>query len=127
MAHIVQSRPAVLLALVIVSLSASPARAQTAWVPTTIGDIFGIAHDLSDYGQAVGYRAVVPGSVFTAFSWTPEGGRVDLGTLGGTFTIANGVNNAGTVVGYSNVGGREPGRPVDRQAALKEMRSTQVI
>jgi len=42
-----------------------------------------------------------------AFSWTASGGVKDLGTLtGATVSGAIGVNDAGTVVGYSNVKGQ---------------------
>jgi probable HAF family extracellular repeat protein len=36
-----------------------------------------------------------------AFLWTPAGGRQALGTPGGNRSAANGINNAGQVVGSS--------------------------
>ena len=41
-----------------------------------------------------------------AFSWTPAGGMVDLGTLGGTCSDATAVNASGQVVGFSTTAGR---------------------
>src|SRR5947207_5818088 len=38
---------------------------------------------------------------FHAFSWTPTGGMIDLGTLGGILSVALAVNDGGHVVGYS--------------------------
>ena len=56
------------------------------------------ANAVSDTGQVVGSYTTAGGQTH-AFSWTRNGGFVDLGTLGGTTSEALGVNNAGQVVG----------------------------
>lgn len=48
-------------------------------------------------GDAVGFE-------IHAFLWTPQTGMRDLGTLGGTSSIAGGINNLGQVVGGSFTG-----------------------
>ena len=45
-----------LAALIILSLSAVPAHAQPAWVPTLIGTEWGAALGVNDHGQVVGYH-----------------------------------------------------------------------
>jgi len=47
-----------------------------------------------------------PTGPLTAFRWTPATGMVDIGSFG-TYSFANAINDAGTVVGYSQ--GPEPG------------------
>jgi len=54
-------------------------------------------------GQVVGYYQTATGS--HAFSWTKAGGLLDLGTLGGTDSVADAVNGSGLVVGASNTVG----------------------
>jgi probable HAF family extracellular repeat protein len=50
-------------------------------------------------GQVVGYSA---GSAADhAFAWTPAGGMIDLGTLGGDVSYAYAVNARGDIVGDS--------------------------
>jgi probable HAF family extracellular repeat protein len=56
---------------------------------------------INNAGQVVG--AVGVGQ--RAFSWTAEGGMVDLGTLGGANSYAYAVNDSGQVVGYSYIPG----------------------
>jgi probable HAF family extracellular repeat protein len=68
-----------------------------------LGEVVGC----SDTATAEDYpcTGLVPGQ--HAFSWTVSGGIKDLGTLtGATVSGAIGVNDAGTVVGYSNVKGQ---------------------
>ncbi len=68
-----------------------------------LGEVVGC----SDIKNAEGYpcTGLVPGQ--HAFSWTASGGMKDLGALSGaTVSGAIGVNDSGTVVGYSNVKGQ---------------------
>lgn len=55
-------------------------------------------------GQIVGSSQTADGT-FHAFSWTHEGGMVDLGTLGGTSSRAVAVLPSGDVVGQSYTAG----------------------
>jgi probable HAF family extracellular repeat protein len=67
------------------------------------GDVVGC----SDTQTVIGYpcTGLVPGQ--HAFYWSRSGGMRDLGTLpGATVSGAIGINDAGTVVGYSNVKGQ---------------------
>jgi probable HAF family extracellular repeat protein len=71
------------------------------WIDNA-GDVVGC----SDTATASGYpcTGLVPGQ--HAFYWSPGHGMRDLGTLpGGTVSGAVGINDAGTVVGYSNLKG----------------------
>jgi probable HAF family extracellular repeat protein len=55
---------------------------------------------LSETGQVVGTNWLASGGP-RAFSWTRDGGLVDLGTLGGANSYAYAVNDSGQVVGSS--------------------------
>jgi probable HAF family extracellular repeat protein len=52
-------------------------------------------------GQVVGYSTIASGE-YHAFSWTREGGMIDLGTIGGRNYFTTAVNDIGQVVGWSN-------------------------
>jgi probable HAF family extracellular repeat protein len=72
------------------------------WI-NNLGEVVGC----SDTQTSEGYpcTGVVAGQ--HAFSWTKSGGIKDLGTLSGaTVSGAIGLNDAGTIVGYSNVKGK---------------------
>jgi len=76
--------------------------ASAFWI-NNLGEVVGC----SDTKTAEDYpcTGLVPGQ--HAFSWTASGGMKDLGTLtGATVSGAIGVNDSGTVVGYSNVKGQ---------------------
>src|SRR5262249_42263353 len=55
-------------------------------------------NDLSAFGQVVGSSDMTGGQTH-AFGWSATLGMFDLGTLGGTFSTAVGVNTAGQIVG----------------------------
>lgn len=72
------------------------------WI-NNLGDVVGC----SDTQSSLGYpcTGLMPGQ--HAFLWSASGGLKDLGTLSGaTVSGAIGINDSGTVVGYSNVKGR---------------------
>ena len=64
----------------------------------------------TDFGAALNASGDVAGSTSTAaftleaFGWTAGGGFDQLGTLGGAGSIANGINDAGVIVGRSDNG-----------------------
>jgi len=60
---------------------------------------WGGAFGINDSGQVVGYSRTATGESH-AFLWT-DGVMKDLGTLGGTNSVAFGINDSGQVVGYS--------------------------
>jgi probable HAF family extracellular repeat protein len=72
------------------------------WI-NNLGDVVGC----SDTATAEGYpcTGLVPGQ--HAFLWSKSGGLKDLGTLSnGTVSGAIGINDSGTIVGYSNIKGQ---------------------
>jgi probable HAF family extracellular repeat protein len=108
-------RLAVVLA---VSFLPSPARAQVDWHPKDLGTLGSMANqrsfaqDLNDAGVVVGFSDVdskllsPPTYDNHAFLWSPASGMIDLGTLGGPQSIAEGINNSGQVVGWSRIAGQ---------------------
>lgn len=71
----------------------TPASAQSYFSVIDLGGDGAVA--VNNAGQVVGND----GS--SAFSWTASGGRIRLGTLGGSYSYAYDVNDVGQVVGYS--------------------------
>jgi probable HAF family extracellular repeat protein len=63
------------------------------------------ASAVNKHGQVVGDGDFVDTAGFHAFSWTQEGGMVDLGILGGERSSAFAVNDRGQVVGWSDTTG----------------------
>jgi probable HAF family extracellular repeat protein len=72
--------------------------------PLFPADLAGVALAINDKGEAAGFTASCAGG--HALMWK-NGTAIDLGSLGGTFGVANAINNQGTVVGNSNVPGDE--------------------
>jgi probable HAF family extracellular repeat protein len=67
-------------------------------LPVLSGDTRGYANGINDHGQAVGSSRTC--TVHHAVLW--ENGTVtDLASLGGTYSVANGINNQGKVFGIS--------------------------
>jgi probable HAF family extracellular repeat protein len=106
-------------ALLAIALATSWASAQT-YTITDIGVLKGDNESsgffINNLGEVVGCSDIKNPQGYPctgliagqhAFSWTRSGGMKDLGTLSGaTVSAAIGVNDSGTVVGYSNVQGQ---------------------
>jgi probable HAF family extracellular repeat protein len=71
-------------------------------LPTLGGSRQTVGSDINDAGQVVG-QAYTSGDIGHAFLWTPGQAMRDLGTLGGPGSHATAVNNAGQVVGFSDL------------------------
>src|SRR5439155_24204471 len=71
----------------------------------TLGGSSSLARAVNDGGEVVGTAQIRGNEETHAFSWTTEGGMLDLGTLGSPGGLASSyavaVNTGGQVVGYS--------------------------
>ncbi len=77
---------------------------------TDLGNLGGagsVANAINASGQIAGQSELASGYVH-AFLWTSGGGMQDLGTLsGGQQSGANGINSAGEITGWANVGSND--------------------
>jgi probable HAF family extracellular repeat protein len=77
-------------------------------------------HHLTDSGILVGHVTTMQG-IHAAY-WDNDGQNYhDLGTLGGSWSSANGANGSGVIVGVSPASDRTAGAWVDRGAGLEDL------
>jgi len=67
---------------------------------TLAGGDWSSAYAINDSGNVVGYGDLSDG-LFRGMVWSPGGGMLELGTLGGANSCATGVNANGEVVGHT--------------------------
>ena len=75
-------------------------------ISLTPGEYSSAAHAINSADQIVGSRGT--GDGIHAFLWGPAG-VIDLGTLGGSFSVAHAINAAGQITGSSRTPGTESG------------------
>jgi probable HAF family extracellular repeat protein len=93
----------------LISLITPPAISDPAYTAIDLGTLQGGENsswgwDINDLGQAVGHSDAPNGMSIHAFLWE-NGEMTDLGTLGGTYSWAYGINNSSQITGYSAVNG----------------------
>jgi probable HAF family extracellular repeat protein len=96
---------------------------------TDLGNLGGTGHgngieavNLNNHGQVVGNSDVTGDANFHAFLWTRETGMRDLGTLpGDANSVANGINDAGDVVGVSLDAGFNPRAFLRRNGVMADL------
>ena len=77
----------------------------------TLGGTDSFAYGINELGQVMGYSQTQMSEEWGAphaFLWQPgadpgQGTMIDLGTLGGLYSVANGMNGSGKVVGQSTI------------------------
>jgi probable HAF family extracellular repeat protein len=85
-------------------------------IATDLG--LGYAIKINDLGQVVGQGSEDPASNSSHATLWSGGTRIDLGTLGGSLSTANDINNAGQVVGTSLLAGDVIGHAVIWQGTV---------
>jgi probable HAF family extracellular repeat protein len=70
----------------------------------TLGGDRGVANDINDFGDIVGYCGAATDSRDHAFLYN-NGTMTDLGSLFGFDTVATSINNNGQIVGQSGISG----------------------
>ena len=74
----------------------------------TLGGADSFSQGINAMGQVVGFSSLADNATQHAFLWTPDeangttGTMIDLGVLGGSYSIAYGINDLGVVVGSSH-------------------------
>jgi probable HAF family extracellular repeat protein len=73
------------------------------------GQLYSRANGINAVGQVVGYSGPARDSNESrAFMWTGQTGMIDIGTLGGGYAQAYGINDAGYITGTSQTRGMGP-------------------
>ena len=97
-------------ALVVVAVPAARAEAVPVGDPVALGSLTGtdtVSHatSVNEQGDVVGWSWVAPGQRHAFIRFHGAATLVDLGTLGGSNAVANGVNGLGEVTGSSELPG----------------------
>src|SRR5882672_4130383 len=98
------TRTTTLVTLAVTGLVATAVAASSMFVSTdlvTLGGATSYPLALSNNGIAVGYSSLGTLTTSHAFRWTQADGISDLGTLGGTQSVATAVNETGMIAGAS--------------------------